>query len=368
MAYYQGIPLNDARNAVASNYTASYFSNSSYYNQLNMYSPSWTTLAGTGSAGFNNPTNATFVANAAAAGLPANFFIANPAVEQGAAYLETYGGDTKYNSIQIELRRRMGAGLLVQGSFQQQFGRETWTQRSLRESWFYIPSTGGADKTFKASWVYELPFGQGKRFGGNSSRWTNMIIGGWEFDGVARVQSGAAFNFGAYKLVGMTDKDLQDMFKIREEYDTAGVLRIYMLPKDVIQQSIVALYTTSATTASGYAGASPTGRYLAPASDASCVNWQTATCPGTTFVRKIIGPMYSKVDFSFVKRIVAAKNMRIEARMDLFNVFSAVNFIGVGVGGSSSMSSWEVTSGQTDTNGSQDPGGRITSFGLRFSW
>jgi hypothetical protein len=70
---------------------------------------------------------------------------------------------------------------------------------------------------------------------------------------------------------------------------------------------------------------------------------------------------------SFVKRIAVAKNMRLEARMDLFNVFNTINWIATTVGGSS-LSSWEVTSGWTDTNASQDPGGRITQFGLRFSW
>jgi hypothetical protein len=57
----------------------------------------------------------------------------------------------------------------------------------------------------------------------------------------------------------------------------------------------------------------------------------------------------------------------IEARMDLYNVFDNINFNPVGVG-SSSLSSWEVTSAARDLNASQDAGGRITSFGLRFSW
>jgi hypothetical protein len=70
---------------------------------------------------------------------------------------------------------------------------------------------------------------------------------------------------------------------------------------------------------------------------------------------------------SFVKRIAVVKNMRIEARMDLFNVFDTINYTAVGVGGSA-LTSWEVTAGATDASASQDPGGRITQFGLRFSW
>jgi hypothetical protein len=90
-------------------------------------------------------------------------------------------------------------------------------------------------------------------------------------------------------------------------------------------------------------------------------------CPGTTLVRKITGPKYWKVDLSIVKRIGVIKSANVEARMDLFNLFNTVNYNAVSVGGSS-YSSWQITSGATDINASQDPGGRITQFGLRFSW
>ena len=101
----------------------------------------------------------------------------------------------------------------------------------------------------------------------------NALIGGWEWDGVARVQSGLKFNYGGYRLVGMTEQEFQDIFKFYRRKDASGIERIYMFPQDVITQSILALYTTSATSATGYAGALPTGRYLAPASGPDCVQY-----------------------------------------------------------------------------------------------
>ena len=53
----------------------------------------------------------------------------------------------------------------MQGSYSYSFGRQTWYQRSLREDWFYVPGTGGPDHSFKVNWAYELPFGQGKKWG-----------------------------------------------------------------------------------------------------------------------------------------------------------------------------------------------------------
>ena len=49
---------------------------------------------------------------------------------------------------------------------------------------------GGVTHAFKGNWTYELPFGQGRRFGGSAGPWLDRLIGGWSFDGIARVQSG----------------------------------------------------------------------------------------------------------------------------------------------------------------------------------
>jgi hypothetical protein len=143
-----------------------------------------------------------------------------------------------------------------------------------------------------------------------------------------------------------------------------------MLPQDVIEQSIIALTTTSATSATGYSGVLPTGRYLAPASGPDCVQYivkRDMYCSGTSPTRFINGPWYGKVDMSFKKRIAFKRNMNIEATMDLFNIFDAINFNATSATGTT-KTAWEVTSAATDVNAAQDPGGRITSFGLRFSW
>ena len=44
-----------------------------------------------------------------------------------------------------------------------------------------------------ANFIYELPFGRGKRFGGGSSGLANAIIGGWEVTGIFAARSGLAF-------------------------------------------------------------------------------------------------------------------------------------------------------------------------------
>ena len=45
---------------------------------------------------------------------------------------------------------------------------------------------------FTAYWTYELPFGRGRRLGGDNAI-VNHVIGGWTFSGILRMQSGRIF-------------------------------------------------------------------------------------------------------------------------------------------------------------------------------
>ena len=44
-----------------------------------------------------------------------------------------------------------------------------------------------------ANWLYEMPFGKGKRFLGSSSGVVNAIVGDWQVGGVLTIQSGSPF-------------------------------------------------------------------------------------------------------------------------------------------------------------------------------
>jgi hypothetical protein len=369
MAYFAGIPLNDARNQDPAKYTSANFSSSNWYNRLAIYNPDPATMAGTNSSGLQNPS---FATNAAAAGLPANFFMVNPSQVQGNANLMYNGGNTRYDSLQFDFRRRLTNGFTAQASYVFASGL-TWARPTLRNDFVQYKDVNTVDHALKFNWVYELPFGQGKKWASGVSRYMNYLVGGWEFDGAARIQSGQVLNFGNVRLVNMTDKDLQDMFKLYFQTDASGKERIYMLPQDVIENSIIAMTKWSATDPSGFTGGvAPTGRYIASASSPDCVQAYAGQCAALThFVR---GPMVTKVDVSFVKRFNVGGSRRIEARMDLYNLFNNINFIPItglaaasGAAGSA-LSGWEVTTAMRDANASQDPGGRITSFGLRFSW
>src|SRR5207248_2383261 len=109
----------------------------------------------------------------------------------------------------------------------------------------------------KFTWIYELPFGQGKRFGSDSGAVMNRLIGGWSVNGTGRIQSGRLSDLGNVRVMGMTQKEAQAAYKLRQGSDG----EYYMWPQDIIDNTIKA-YSTSPTTTSGFSGDSPTGRYF----------------------------------------------------------------------------------------------------------
>ena len=55
------------------------------------------------------------------------------------------------------------------------------------------------------SFVYNLPFGSGERFGGDATGVKNAIIGGWQVNGIATWQRGFPLTVTAADLGGLND-------------------------------------------------------------------------------------------------------------------------------------------------------------------
>ena len=205
---------------------------------------------------------------AIAAGLPSNLILVNPDLLGGANIVENHT-NTLFNSMVLELRRRVSSGLAFQTSYV--FGHATQSQfLSLRIDSPMIRNVGAeGDVThaFKANVVYELPFGQGRRFGSSAGPLMNQIIGGWQLAGNARVQSGQLVDFGNVRLVGMTKSEFEGLFKLRKDAQN----RVWMLPQDIVDESVKA-FSVSATSASGYGTlGAPSGRYIAPPDSVDCI-------------------------------------------------------------------------------------------------
>ncbi|HYX29148.1 MAG TPA: TonB-dependent receptor [Pyrinomonadaceae bacterium] len=114
------------------------------------------------------------------------------------------GAFDRYNSLQIELRRRFSGGLYLNSNytFEKEITNGQGTGQTRVEALLDNAqpnleiARADYDQTqvFNLSAIYELPFGKGKRWlsGGN---WLDRAVGGWEMTSIIRWQTGAPITF-----------------------------------------------------------------------------------------------------------------------------------------------------------------------------
>ena len=126
----------------------------------------------------------------------------------GGALLESNSGFTKYDSLQMDVTKRLSHGLLMQGSyvFGNAYISNRYSLKRPRLSSIQTGDPGSITHALKFNWVYELPFGNGRHFANAANGWLDRVIGGWELDGIARIQSGRMLDLGNVRVVGMSSQ------------------------------------------------------------------------------------------------------------------------------------------------------------------
>jgi hypothetical protein len=325
-------------------------------------------------------TNATRMGNLTRNGFPANMFLVNPTIVNGGSWLVTNGAGSTYNALQIELRRRMAKGLLVQGSY-------AWS-KSLTNM-FASDSAGASTPTTyrsalndkgpspwdirhgaKLNYVYELPVGPGRSFLNGGNALVRKALEGWQISGVSRVQSGSPDrltgrgtfnqNDNGVVLYNMTAQELNDMVKIRKTTSpTSGFGQVYFLPQDLIDNSLAA-WEVGGKTVANLDRSKP---YIGP-------QWE----PGKLGHRiYMYGPWQARFDVSLAKITRITEGKSLEIRAQALNVANSANFLLGAAGNEVNTGAVGATFGQTTSayrditvSGSSDPGGRIIEFLARF--
>ena len=118
-----------------------------------------------------------------------------------------YGaGESSYNALQLKAEKRYAAGLYLLNSF-------TWSKAIDNASGHLEATNGdnsrvnirdlrnekgpsGYDQPFNdtTSVIYDLPYGNGRRFGSNTPYAMQAILGGWQFSAIDTAASGMPIN------------------------------------------------------------------------------------------------------------------------------------------------------------------------------
>jgi hypothetical protein len=358
LAYLNG--SRDAGNPAAYANAATNWANTSLTSRLVPVNPLPETSAG------DLDGNLTRRENAARAGLPANFFLINPDVDD--ANVTDSGAYSDYHALQLELRRRLSKGLQANVSYQYavEGGSAFLGFRAGRA----LNPTANVRHAIKTQWDWTIPVGRGERFGTNMNALLNGILGGWQFNGVGRIQA-RTIDFGNVRLVGMSVDELTDVYKhdIRPDPIT-GLQTVYLLPQDIIDNTRRA-FNVSTTSATGYSALGvPEGRYFAPASGPDCIQVIEGDCaPRTLLVR---APWFTRFDIGLTKRFPIHNGMNFELRVDVLNVFDNINFdpfVPANSNAAFAASTFgQVTTAYQDPNNTFDPGGRLGQVMFRFNW
>jgi hypothetical protein len=362
LAYFSGLPSSRAADPTA--YTSTLFSNTAWTTHLGVYEPDPQDAAN------DLHGNTTFRQNAINAGRPSNFFVMNPAV--AATNIVRSVGGTRYDSLQLDLRRRFTQGFLINANY-------TYARRQDRSSPVNADNTDTFHReriflnttqvphAFKTQWTWQIPVGRNRRFGPNLNGVLNAILGNWEFSGTGRLQR-EQFDLGSVKLFGMTKEELQKEFKIRTERSNAGTITVFNFPGDIVENTRRA-FATDPTSPTGYGGdGAPTGRYIGPPSDASCIAVFRGDCGAPRQVL-LLGPVFSRWDMRVNKRFPFGQKASFELGLEVLNVFDNINFnYETDPSENTPADTFRVTSAYTDINTTFDPGGRIGQLVLRFSW
>jgi hypothetical protein len=139
--------------------------------------------------------------------------------EPGAVFGRTAGTteyfdafSSSYNSMQVKLNRRFSTGLSITTSFTWQRAMDFQSDDDgglvffINQQRDYAPTDFDRKFSFIQSYVYELPFGPGKKF--LSDGLASRVIGGWQVSGILTMLTGTPFyvtaNGGSLNSPGST--------------------------------------------------------------------------------------------------------------------------------------------------------------------
>lgn len=402
LAFFSGSSAN--ANVIAS-YGSSRFASSTFTNRMLPGNFQALGVAGVLAAQANVAGNGNpYMVNAGLAGLPANFFVVNPVEFNNfgagnGSFIVNNDGKTWYDSVTVELRRRMAKGLLL--SFNYTFAKAQGNEyvsssiaflqpATIRNTWLNkTNSPFDIRQSLKGSYIYELPVGRGKKFDSNAHGFLQALVGDWTLNGTLRVSSGIPLNLGNVQLVGITAKQLEDSIRIRKTPNH----QVFYLPQDIIDNTRrafnICLPGTAGCTANGYltgnlsgglTGGDPSGRYIAPAG-LNCIAQFTGQCGSTHII--LHGPQFARADLGIEKKFKLSETKNFELRFEFLNVLNNTDFrlgsfnsdtVTIGAAGIPSFTSasfGQILGSDTayrDVSTTNDPGGRVGQVVLRFNF
>jgi hypothetical protein len=242
-----------------------------------------------------------------------------PIPEYGDITYSFNGGKSRYHAFQAKFDWRMGSGFSILNSL-------TLSQTKDNRAGSLEGAGTGASGNFPApqsfynlesdfsagtysqpynnttSFVFELPFGTGRRFAGNASPALNVLIGGWQIAGANVISAGEPFTLIYSPAAAFQVSGIQQDFRGANNY-RPNVIGEVLVPGD--QRTVLNWLNRDAVVI-------PTDPSQ-PFGNASRNGWR--------------GPLVWQVDMGAFKRLALPwRTSNLEFRAEFFNLFNRTNF------------------------------------------
>jgi len=241
--------------------------------------------------------------------------------------LYSSGASSNYHALQVSFGKRLSHGLHIGGNY-------TWAKNieeglTHQDSYNIRGDRGLASidiaHRFVVSYLYELPFGKGRKFGASAPGVVDAIIGGWQFNGITSFQSGTPLSITANNTAGIFNPLTRPNTNGRDA-NLSGPVH-----ERLTRYFDTSVYTQPAAFTFGNAG--PT------------VN--------------IRNDGIKSFDLSLFKQFSPIERMRVQFRVEALNAFNTPRFGGPNTG---------VTSSTFGVISSQANSPRQLQFGLKLLW
>lgn len=276
----------------------------------------------------------------------------------GVVDLLTNGGKYNYNSLQAEIRRRFTNGFSLQANYTfQKILTDVQSDQQTRfdpfldvnnEDLDYARADYDRTHTFNFNTLYELPFGNGKRWL-NGSGWADRVLGGWQFSSIINISSGPPVGIidprGTFNRGGRSGRQTARSSLSPDQIQ--NLIGVHKTPNGVFLIDPSVLFATAVRrnaagqivetrTGVDLTQPLPPGFVLTEVRGAAAVNQPAfagqvffRNAPGQTgnLPRSFLnGPLYFNWDAGLMKRIRFGETTRLEIRAEAFNVLNRANF------------------------------------------
>jgi hypothetical protein len=218
----------------------------------------------------------------------------------GTIYYFDSGGDAHYDGLQVQLEKRFSNGLQFISAYTFSKCIDDTPGTAVGESGQHVQNNSNfalnrglcaqdSRQRYSGSFVYDLPFGRGKKYGANISRPLDAIAGGWQVTGIATFRTGQPFT-----AVMATD--------VSNTADTSTWTNLVGNPNSGGARSIYQWFNTAAFAAAAPFTFGNEGRDV------------------------IIGPGVNNWDISLFKIFRLDEKKQFQFRTEFFNAFNHAQF------------------------------------------